>query len=288
MSGKLIDLRRRIKSIGDTQKTTRAMKTVSAVKLRKATAELNQSGPYLAKVNQLLSRVGKGLDMASFPFLQTRTEGEYILVAVSSDKGLCGAFNSHMIKAAEERYLKLKEEGENVSLITIGNKIYNFFAKKGYPIKKCEQKMMARLQQADAVGLSKYLQTIYLNEDIKTVEFVHTKFISTSRQELTRQRLFPLQIEWAEEETDKEYIFEPSPQEIFRTFLSRYIDSQVYRLLLESLASEHTARMVAMDQATRNAGDMIRSLTLTMNKLRQASITKELLEIITATEALKG
>ncbi len=293
MSGKLIDLRRRIKSINDTQKTTRAMKTVSAVKLRKATAELKNSRPYLTKVVHLLSQLKKKVALETFPFCQERSGGTCAVVAVSSDKGLCGAFNSHLIKRAEEHCQSLKEQGEDVLLVTVGNKVFQHFQKREeYPIKETEQKMMARLQYADALKLSEYLQDIYLNGEIKTVEFVYTAFVSTASQSLSIKTLFPLKLEFEqseeEDEADKEYIFEPAPEEIFRTYLSRYIHSLVYRTLLESSASEHAARMIAMDMATNNAGDMIQSLTLTMNKLRQASITKELLEIITATEAMKG
>jgi F-type H+-transporting ATPase subunit gamma len=293
MSGKLIDLRRRIKSINDTQKTTRAMKTVSAVKLRKATAELKNSRPYLTKVEHLLSQLKKEVAVENFPFCQERSGGTYVVVAVSSDKGLCGAFNSHLIKRADEHCRSLKEQGEEVCLVTVGNKVSQYFQKsEEFPIKRAEQKTMAKLQYADAIKLSEYLQDIFLSEEIKTVELVYTAFISTASQNLSIKTLFPLKLELEqpgkEAEADREYIFEPAPEEIFRTYLSRYIHSLVYRTLLESSASEHAARMIAMDLATRNAGEMIRSLTLTMNKLRQASITKELLEIITATEALKG
>lgn len=297
MSGNLIDLRRRIKSVKNTRKITQAMKTVSAAKLRRSLSELNRNRPLLAKIESLLSRVGREVKMESHPFLKKREKGEWVIVAVSSDKGLCGAFNSHVVKRTEDYYHRLAEQGESISLVTVGNKIHRHLKKRQYPIKKHYPSMMARLKYEDARQLSVFLREIYENEDIKRVEFVYTEFISSAKQELGLKALFPLKDQWAgaeqgEGEGEKhrqelEYIFEPSAEEIFKKLLPQYINTLVYRLLLESSASEHAARMIAMDLATRNAGDMIRWLTLTMNKLRQASITKELLEIITATEALK-
>lgn len=298
MAQNLIDLRRRIRAVKDTQKTTQAMKTVSAVKMRRSVNELNRIRPILEKIESLLKRVAQASEkeVKSHPFLTERETGDTIIVAISADKGLCGAFNSHLIEKVEGHYHeRFDQEGDNLSLITVGNKAFKHFKKKDYHIKKDYQSVITRLKYHHALDLSKYLQEIYLNpdEEIKRVEFVFTSYISVSKHETAVRQLFPIPFTWEDEEDysnkeDIEYIFEPSAQEIFKALLPRYINSLVYQALLQSTASEHAARMAAMELATQNADEMIHDLTLTLNKLRQASITGELLEIITATEALKN
>ncbi len=293
MAENLIDLRRRIKSVKNTQKSTRAMKTVSAAKLRRSVTELNNTKPVMTKIASLLMRVGEAIDVSAHPFLQERESGKAVLVVVSSDKGLCGAFNSHLIEAAEEYYNQQEKKTiDKISLITVGNKAYNYFNKRGFPIDKNYKSVMSRLKHNHAMELSRHLQQIYLDPEanIKSIEFIYTEYISASKQECRIKQLFPIKQEWEEkgdisEEID--FIFEPSKEEIFKALLPKYINSLVHQVLLQSAAAEHVARMVAMELATQNASEMIRTLTLTMNKLRQASITNELLEIITATEALQ-
>jgi F-type H+-transporting ATPase subunit gamma len=291
MSGNLIDLRKRVNSVKNTQKITRAMKTVSAAKLRRATGELAKSGPFMEAIERLLQRVGGGLEVAEHPLFKSKASGYRLLVIVSSDKGLCGAFNSHVIRRAEETIGEMTAAGEKPLLITVGNKVCRYFEKRDHEIKAAYRNTMVQLQYGDARKLSHSLQEMYTSEEIKSVDILYTQFISASRQEIGVHGLFPLQRVWggeeAEGEEEVEYIYEPDPDELFRLLLPKYVDSTVYRMLRESEASEHAARMIAMDLATRNAKDMIRSLTLRMNKVRQASITGELLEIITATEALR-
>ncbi len=300
MAENLIDLRRRIKAVRNTQKTFRAMKTVSAAKLRRSLGELNKTKPVMEKIESLLRRVGPAVDVEAHPLLKEGETGKIIQVVVSADKGLCGAFNSHLIGAAENHYQEqLNTEGDNISLVVMGNKALNYFTKKEYPIKKGYRSVISRLKHDHALDLSKYLQNIYLEESIKKIEFIYTQYISASKREITVKQLFPLRDEWEQvkaaeqvqldgvgNEEDIEYIFEPSEEEIFKYLLPKYINARVHQILLQSAAAEHLARMVAMEQASQNSDEMIRTLTLTMNKLRQATITKELLEIITATEAL--
>jgi len=296
MAQNLIDLRRRIRAVKDTQKTTKAMKTVSAAKLNRSVSELNKTKPMMSKIETLLKRVGDAstTNLGNHPLLKERKHGHNIMVVVSSDKGLCGSFNSNLIEKAEGYYKeKLDRLGEeNLSMITLGNKGFKHLDKRNYPITKNYKSMMSRLKHHNAVELALHLQDLFLNpeEEIQRIEFIYTEFQSSARQEVTVKQLFPIKSEWEgkeiTEEEDLEYIFEPSAEAIFKALLPKYINSMAYQLLLHSAASEHAARMLAMDLATRNASDMIRSLTLTMNKLRQASITNELLEIITATEAL--
>lgn len=302
MSGNLIDLRRRIKSVKNTQKITRAMKTVSAAKLRRSVGELNKTRPMMDKIATLLSRVGDASNVQTHPLLEERQKGGTILVVISADKGLCGAFNSHLLEKAVERYRELvaNEGRDAVKSVVIGKKAFRHFNKNQYPIIKDYRDLMIRLSHQDALDISDYLRELYLDpeQNIKRIEFVYTRYISASQSDLTVKQLFPITPEWeedtkpAEEESapktkgDDEYIFEPSAEAIFKALLPKYINTLVYQVMLQSAAAEHAARMIAMDQATNNASDMIRNLTLTMNKMRQASITTELLEIISATEAL--
>lgn len=288
MAENLIDLRRRIVSVKNTQKITKAMKTVSAVKLRKSALELKKSGPMMDKIEYLLGRVGVVDGKTLSPFLESRDEGDTIVIALSADKGLCGAFNSNIISRSEKYINELKESGENVSLITAGKKCFKYFDNRGQNIKKNFVDFIPNMSFNLSLEFSKYIQDLFLNETIKKVVVVYYDFISAARQEIVVKQLFPIKSDWDSEEDEipVEYIFEPAPEKIFDALLPKYINSAIYRILMGNVASEHASRMVAMDLATRNANDMIRSLTLTMNKIRQGAITKELLEIITATEAL--
>ena len=303
MSGNLIELRRRIKAVKNTQKTFRAMKTVSAAKMRRSVTELNKGKPVMEKIESLIGRVASAVDVESHPLLKERESGKTIIVSISADRGLCGAFNSHLIAETESHYTEnLNKSGDNLSLITIGNKVSNHFSRRDFSVKKEYRKVMSRLKHHHALDLSRYLRDIYLDpeENIKKIEFIFTEYINATKQELTVRQLFPIKSRWGKDSggtgeegvvekeigDDIEYIFEPSEEEIFKYLLPRYINSLVQQILYQSAASEHGARMRAMELASQNADEMISTLTLTMNKLRQASITKELLEIITATEAL--
>jgi F-type H+-transporting ATPase subunit gamma len=207
MAENLIDLKRRINSVKNTQKITRAMKTVAAAKLRKSRTER-----FMKKIEYLLNKVGKELDYDNFPLFEKREEGKVVIIALSSDKGLCGAFNSHVIKKIENYYKDLERNNEKVLFITAGNKVYRDLNKKGFVIEENYKSMMSDLEFSDAVRLSEYLQEIYLNKDIKKVVFIYTEFISSSTQETTVKQILPLEIEREEneiEEQEIEYIFEP-------------------------------------------------------------------------------
>jgi F-type H+-transporting ATPase subunit gamma len=294
MAGNLINLRRRIKSVKNTQKLTKAMKTVAAAKLRRAMNELKKSRPHRDKITFLMQQTGALIDLQQQPLLKMREQGSILLVVVASDRGLCGAFNSQVLKQSENYYRELIERGETVFLVTVGTKASRYFNKRGLSIKSAHNGMINRLQFADARSLATELLNVYQAEEIKSIEFAFHEFVSASKQQFTVRRLLPIAMEWpattdAEKENDGEktkYIIEPGAAAIFQALLPRFITAAVYQILLQSMAAEQISRMVAMDMATRNASDMIRSLTLLLNKMRQASITKELLEIITATEAL--
>ncbi|MBN2345608.1 MAG: ATP synthase F1 subunit gamma [Candidatus Aminicenantes bacterium] len=294
MAGNLIFLRRRIKSVKNTQKLTKAMKTVSAAKLRRATSELKRSRPYRQKVEQLLRDAGRRADLAavaSQPLLTGNETGAVLLVVVAGDKGLCGAFNSNVLKNGEARCRELAAEGREIVLVTVGTKATRFFNKRKMAPRKAYNGMIGRLQFGDAERLAAELQALFLDEGLHSVEFAFSEYVSASTQRFALRRLFPLS--WAGtpapgmDAEAEDYIYEPGAAAVFQALLPRFVVAFVYQVLLQSVAAEQMARMVAMDLATRNASDMIRALTLQLNKMRQAAITKELLEIITATEALK-
>ncbi|MEN8223484.1 MAG: ATP synthase F1 subunit gamma [Acidobacteriota bacterium] len=290
MSGNLIDLRRRIGSVKNTRKITKAMKTVSAVKLRKSVVEINRSNPVLEKLEYLISQVGRSAELLKSPLMKVSSGGETVIVAISADKGLCGSFNSNLSKEAELLYQKVIEDGGEPSFITVGKKVNNYLSKKGLKIRKNFPDFMIKLKFSDSKDLTDYLKKMFLDEEIKEIRFVFTGYKSSAKQEISERTLFPIEIEKEDKDDveEVEYIFEPDPAEILDLLIPRYINSIVFHTMLESSASEHAARMVAMELASQNASEMINSLTLTMNKLRQASITNELLEIITATEALSN
>jgi len=294
MAGNLISLRRRIKSVKNNQKLTRAMKTVAAAKLRRASAELKKSRPHRDKIASLLQQTGARIDLGQQPLLRPREQGSIVLMVIAGDKGLCGAFNSHVLKRSEAYYRELVERGETVLLITVGNKAGRYFSKRNLPLQAAHNNLISRLQFSDAEKLAAELLNLYLTGEVKRIEFAFQEFVSASKQQFTIRRLLPVEPQWQTADATQEdmadgkpeYIFEPGAEAIFLALLPRFIIAAVYQVLLQSMAAEQISRMVAMDMATRNASDMIRSLTLLQNKMRQASITKELLEIITATEAL--
>ena len=294
MAGNLIALRRRIKSVKNTQKLTRAMKTVAAAKLRRATTELKKSRPYRDKIAFLLQQAAVGVVLEAQPLLKGADQGAVLLVVVASDKGLCGAFNSHVLKQSEAHCRELTAAGQKVSLVTVGTKASRYFSKRNLEPDKTYNGLISRLQCADASRLAAELQALFLEGGIQSIEFAFSEFVSASRQQFSIRRLFPVALApaaapHAEEDAAAKkagYIFEPGADALFASLLPRHISALVYQMLLQSMAAEQVARMVAMDLATRNASDMIRGLTLLLNKMRQAAITKELLEIITATEAM--
>jgi F-type H+-transporting ATPase subunit gamma len=292
MAGNLIFLRRRIKSVHNTQKLTKAMKTVSAAKLRRATSELKRSRSYREKITQLLQEAGSKAALQAQPLLKKNELGAALLVVVASDKGLCGAFNSHILKQGEARYRELAADDREVLLVTIGTKASRYFSKRGMEPKKSYNGMISRLQFSDAARLATELQELFLDQALSRVEFAFSEFISASRQQFSLRRLFPVEVDgFAAPATETgaervETVFEPDADTIFQALLPRFITASVYQMLLQSMAAEQMARMVAMELATRNANDMVRALTMQLNKMRQAGITSELLELITATEAL--
>jgi F-type H+-transporting ATPase subunit gamma len=280
----LIDIRRRIRSVRNTQQITKAMKMVSAAKLRRAQDRVIASRPYGAALRALLSDVAAAAAsderVSAQPLLARRPERRVQLVLVTSDKGLAGAFNSNLIKAAQ----RFAEEHKPAAtdFLLIGRKGRDFFRKRSVPITG-EHLGMAKVQYADAASISQKLTERFRDEEIDAVYLLYNEFKSVMAQRVTLAQVLPMELPQQTQPVD--FIFETPPLEMLASLLPRYVEIELYRALLESAAAEHAARMTAMDAATSNAADMIETLTLYMNRVRQASITKEIIEVVSGAAA---
>jgi F-type H+-transporting ATPase subunit gamma len=280
----LIDIRRRIRSVRNTQQITKAMKMVSAAKLRRAQDRVIASRPYGAALRGLLADVAAAAStderVAANPLLARRPERHVQLILITSDKGLAGAFNSNLIKAAQ----RFAEEHKPAStdFLLIGRKGRDFFRKRQVPITG-EHLGMAKVQYEDAAAIAQKLMERFRNEEIDSVYLLYNEFKSVMAQKVTLAQVLPMELPKQSEPVD--FIFETPPVEMLASLLPRYVESELYRALLESAAAEHAARMTAMDAATSNASEMIDDLTLYMNRVRQASITKEIIEVVSGAAA---
>ena len=281
-----IDIRRRIRSVKNTQQITKAMKMVSAAKLRRAQDRMFAARPYAAALREVLSsvatRVGED-EVAGHPLLQTREERNVLLVIVTADKGLCGAFNSNVIRAAMNT---IREHNWNsVELLPIGRKALDYFRRRPIPIRGEATQVFQALSLGTAQGIAQTLINDFVTEKVDAVYAVYNEFKSIIAQNVRGERLLPLERDWDKAETEVDYLYEPDPQQILAGLLPKHIEFQLYRILLESAAAEQGARMTAMEAATKNASEMIDYLTLTYNRIRQASITKEIIEIVSGAAA---
>ena len=280
----LIDIRRRIKSVRNTQQITKAMKMVSAAKLRRAQDRVIASRPYGAALRGLLADVAAaaGADerVAAHPLLARRPEQHVQLVLITSDKGLAGAFNANLIKAA----LRFAEEHKpaTTEFLLIGRKGRDFFRKRAVPITG-EYLGMAKVQHEDAAAIGQKLVERFGNEELDAVYLLYNEFKSVMAQRVAFAQVLPMDLPNQTEPVD--FIFETPAVEMLASLLPRYVEIELYRALLESAAAEHAARMTAMDAATSNAAEMIDNLTLYMNRVRQASITKEIIEVVSGAAA---
>jgi F-type H+-transporting ATPase subunit gamma len=284
----LRDIRRRIRSVESTQKITRAMKLVAAAKLRRAQERVQSARPYAIKMAQLLSSLVRRAEGEAHPLLVRRPAARKRLVIITSDKGLCGAFNSNILRASLHF---LREQGEtNVTLVVVGKKARDFYRRRPYEIKSEMLGFFDRLSYEHAQELAGGLMKEYLAGDVDEVHLMYNEFRSVAVQRATREQLLPIEPEEVTEgqgEAAGDYIYEPSPEAILASLLPRHVTTQVYRALLESVAGEYGARMTAMEAATKNAKEMIGVLTIQYNKARQERITKELLDIVGGAEALR-
>lgn len=289
----LREVKKRIRSVISTRQITKAMEMVAAAKLRKAQMKIMQVRPYSEKLTTILSHLSEAASgELVHPFFEKREIKKRTLVLVTSDRGFCGSFNSNLIRRAN-KWLSDKNQ-ENVELVLVGKKGFDSFKKRQWNIVETFMDWSGNLDYAKARNLVDLLTERFLDGETDEISVIYTQFLSTARYKFVEAPYLPvdsLEEEHSEDEKPKsnfDYIFEPSPKAIFTDIMPKYALTKMITALADSFASEHGTRMMAMGAATKNAGEMIDALTLQYNKARQAAITKELLEIVSGAEALKG
>ena len=281
----LIDIRRRIRSVKNTQQITKAMKMVSAAKLRRAQDRTIAARPYGTLLRKVLGNVAAALSgddqAAENPLLARREENRILLVLVTSDKGLAGAFNTNLIKGAQ-RFVSERPQA-TLQFELIGRKGRDFFRKRGVTVSGEHLGLAAKVRYDGTAAIARKAMEMFRNDEIDAVYLIYNEFKSVSTQKLTEARVLPAEL--PQQASPVDYIFEEPPAEMLNDLLPKYVEMEFYRALAESAAAEHAARMTAMDAASSNAADMIERLTLYMNRVRQSSITKEIIEVVSGAAA---
>ena len=277
-------IRKRIVTVTSIQQVTRAMKLVAAAKLRRAQQQMEQARPYAYRINGMLKHLLPSIDRNLHPLLTVREPERRAFVIITADRGLCGSFNTHILRFAHDQVDAAG--GREVPLICIGKKGRDYFQNRGYNVMASYTHFWRDLNFNHAVEYTAEITRHYLQQSFNEVTVIYNNFRNVIQQEVVAFRYLPLVLEPGEEVEAAEYLFEPSPEEVVRSLIPRHLTVQMWRFLLESNAAEQAARMTAMDNATENAGEVIRTLTLEYNKARQAAITKEILEVVSGAEAL--
>ncbi|WP_207533911.1 ATP synthase F1 subunit gamma [Desertivirga arenae] len=290
----LKEVRNRIVSVSSTQQITKAMKMVSAAKLKRATNAIVQLRPYANKLKDILANLSANLEAASSPYIQEREPNKVLIVVVSSNRGLAGAFNANVIKTANQlissKYADQYRKG-NLSIIAVGKKVQDFYEKRKYNIIGNNNELYSNLTFENASKITEAIMKGFVEGDFDRVEVIYNHFRNAAVQELITEQLLPIpkaQQEVKKSSNNVDYILEPSQEEIVNQLIPKSIKIQLYKAILDSHASEHGARMTAMDKATDNAGELLRSLKLSYNQARQAAITTELTEIVSGAAALSN
>ena len=321
----LLDLRRRIKAVKSTQQITKAMKMISASKLRRAQERVIGARPFARQMLRVLNSLASRVDPSTHPLLAEpapNPDAKTLLIVVTADKGLCGSFNTNIIKAAGGFILKAPASaeasgalgpprsgsadrgagapGSKVTLGLVGRKGRDFFKRRGFDVRIEEIGIFQKVRYADAQKIAREAIEQFTSGRVKGVHIVYNEFKSVMQQRVTIERLLPIlkgEVTGSEEQDPAyvrragpegpavEYLYEPEPEKIFADLLPRHIEIQIYRMLLESAAAEHAARMTAMDAAAKNSGEIIDNLTLYMNKVRQAAITREIIEVVSGAQS---
>lgn len=276
------DIKRRIKSVKSTQQITKAQKMVAAAKLRRAQERVSQARPFARELTETLGRLVAVAKDATHPLLEVREPKSVGYVVITADRGLCGGYNANLIRKANA---EVKELG-NVSLVTVGRKSRDFFRRIGTPIKSEFVGLGEEIDFSTAKDIANTVMDLYTSGEFDEVYLVYTEFVTALTQKPTTIKLLPVQ---APEQNGPliDYIYEPSPEAVLSVLLPKYVETTVFRALLESKASEHGARMTAMGSATDKAKEMIDKLTLSFNRVRQAAITREISEIVGGAAALE-
>lgn len=286
----LKEIRKRIGSVKSTKQITKAMKMVAAAKFRKAQVRILELRPYADKMNSVLTSLAKTVE-TGHPLLEVRPRKKVEVLVLTGDKGLCGAFNTNIMKAAFKLIKEIQSEGIEVSVSAIGKKGTDLLKRRGFTPRQSWLGISGRVSYLNAKEITGNIIENYISETFDEVILIYNEFKSALVQKVSIVRLLPLATVKVEESESQEltaaFLYEPSQQAIFDNLLPKNLEIQVFRALLESQASEEAARMTAMENATKAADDMIASLTLQYNKARQASITKELMDIVGGVEALK-
>ncbi len=290
----LKQIRQRIRAAKNTQSITRAMKLVAAARLTKAKNRVEEARPYSEKMYEFILSVGGAGELPAHPLLQRRGEIKNVaLVLITADRGLAGSYNTNLLKTSKTW---LDSQAASTKLVTIGKKGAQFFGKRGYTVVHSASVPTSGADLSDAVELTNRLEELFVSGEVDAVYLCYSKFYSAIRQEPQVVQLLPIEPPKGELDEEgnvigglpKEYAFEPKPQELLSLLLPKYLLTVTFQAMLEAAASEHGSRMTAMSNATDNAGKMIGELTLEANRVRQAAITKEILEIVGGAEALAG
>ena len=294
MSGQLKEVRNRIKSVSSTQQITKAMKMVSAAKLRRAQDSIIQMRPYAQKLQEMLSNIVSGASSGvNLPLAEERPVEKILFIPITSDRGLCGAYNSNVIKLTrqiiKEKYAAQEANG-GVTILPLGKKGYEAFQRLGYNVIDRYWHVFADLSFDNVRNAAIYAQEAFLNKEFDKVEIVYSQFKNAGTQVFISEPYLPIpKVENKEENTRKvDFIFEPSMETLLRDLMPKILNTQVYKAVLDANASEHGARMTAMDKASENANELLRNLKISYNRARQAAITTELTEIVSGAAALQG
>ena len=288
----LIDYRRRIRSVRNTQQITRAMKFIAAARLRKAQEGVVSARPYAREILRILRSAVARMENPVHPLLERREEKRVLVIVLTGDRGLAGAFNTNVLRFAQN-FLR-EHQAEEISVIAVGKKGRDVLRKKNYKLAGEFLNVSLNVEFHHAKEIAARVIELYTAHEVDAVYAIYNEFKSVIVQRLCSQKLLPVEPEILKSDDHTEamalvdYIYEQPPAEIFTHLVPRYIDTEIFRILLESAAAEHGARMAAMDSATNNAGEMITELTLEMNKIRQATITRELIEIVSGAAFTTG
>ena len=288
----LRDIKRKIDAVKKTQQITRAMNMVAASKLRTTQQQLDQFVPYATQLTEIMNRVAAGVEPEGFPLLMAHEEVIKVeLISLTADRGLCGAFNTNLIAAADKFIQGKEQEGLELSLTQLGRKGRDYFRRRKRPLRVFHEGMLNKPNYADASALGQEVIDLFLSHEVDEVYVCYAEFINIVTQRPVIKKLLPIAPETMEEEGQEqellEYIFEPSREGVLNDLLPNYINLQLLEVFFQTAVSEHAARMAAMDNAVNNCKEMVRDLTLVYNKARQAAITAELMDIVGGVEALK-
>ena len=290
----LLDIRRRVRAVKSTQQITKAMKMVAASRLRRAQERIQHARPFAVQMRRVLNSLAARVDPSVHPLLDDRAVpkagGRALLLVVTADRGLCGSFNTNVIKASGN--FITESAGRQVALGLIGRRGRDFFARRGFEVRYEQVNLFAHLKYENAQEIASAAIAAFTNGEVDSVYLAFNEFRSVMVQQVVVEQVLPIpRTAFSADAAERtavqtEYLYEPQPEELFKHLLPSYVEVQIFRALLESNAAFYAAQMTAMDAATRNSGEMIEQLTLYMNKVRQAAITREIIEVVSGAQAL--